>query len=520
MTNGPIAGSAATAMLETAANAGVDVCFANPGTTEMPLVGALDAVPRIRAVLGLFEGVCTGAADGYARLTGRPALTLLHLGPGFANGIANLHNARRARSPVVNLIGDHASWHLAADAPLTSDIESLARPVSAWVKRAESPKDLPGDLAEAIRVATGPPGRVASYLLPADFQAAPGGDPVPVRRDAAPSVAHERIEPLAARLRAAGERGVLLLGGSALRRRGLRAAARVAAATGVRLRAETFPALWERGADVPAVDRLAYFPEQAREDLAQAPVVALAGAVAPVAFFGYPGQASELAPEGSVAWVASPDEAVEDALEALADALDARDPGEAGGAAPDEVPAGPLDPVRVGGVLARCLPEDAIVVDEAATSALPFYGASKGARPHTVLHLTGGAIGQGLPVATGAALACPGRKVIAFQADGSAAYTLQSLWTQAREGLDVVTLICSNRAYRILQIELARAGIAEPGPQARSLTRLDAPVIDWVALSRGFGVPGQRVETSAELRKALLRALVEPGPQLIEMVLG
>ncbi len=512
--------SAATAMLETAADAGVELCFANPGTTEMPLVAALDQVPRIRAVLGLFEGVCTGAADGYARMTGRPALTLLHLGPGFANGIANLHNARRARSAVVNLIGDQASWHRAADAPLTSDIESLARPVSAWVKTAKSAQDLAADLAEAIGVATGPPGRVASYVIPADFQAESAGGSARVETVAAPPVPSDRVEAAATRLRAAGAAGLILLGGAGLTAASQRAAARAAAATGARLRVETFPAVWERGGALPAIDRLAYFPEQAREDLAPSDAVVLAGAIPPVAFFGYPGQPSQLAPEGSVVSLATPDEAVETALLALADALGAKSGPEVARAPLPDAPTGPLQSVSVGAALARCLPEGAVVMDESATSGLPFYGMSTGAAPHTLLSLTGGAIGQGLPVATGAAIACPDRKVIAFQADGSGAYTLQSLWTQAREGLDVVTLLCSNRAYRILQVELARAGIAEPGPQARSLTQLDGPALDWVSLAKGFGVPGQRVETAEELVAALPRALAEPGPQLIEMMIG
>jgi acetolactate synthase-1/2/3 large subunit len=487
----------------------------------MPLVAALDEVPAIRAVLCLFEGVCTGAADGYARLTGRPALSLLHLGPGFANGIAKLHDARRARSAVINLVGDQASWHLAADAPLTSDIASLASPVSAWVKTAESADALPVEMADAIRVATGPPGRIATYILPADLLAETGGKPAAVQLEAAASAPADRVEDVASRLRDAGERGVLFLGGAALRAKGQQAAARIAAATGARLRIETFPALWERGASLPPIDRLAYFPEQGREDLASASVVALAGAVPPVAFFGYPGQPSQLAPQGSVVSLASPDEAVEEALEALADCFAPPAPADPAPSPslPDR-PAGRLNAASIGAALARCLPEGAIVMDESTTSGLPFYGVSAGAPPHTVMALTGGAIGQGLPVATGAAIACPDRKVIAFQADGAGAYTLQSLWTQAREGLDVVTLLCSNRAYRILQVELARAGIAEPGPQARSLTQLDGPELDWVTLARGFGVPGQRVESAEQLLDAIPRALAEPGPQMIEMMIG
>jgi acetolactate synthase-1/2/3 large subunit len=510
----------ARSLMQTAVDAGVDLCFANPGTTEIPLVAALDQVPGIRSVLGLFEGVCTGAADGYGRMTGRPALTLLHLGPGFANGIANLHNARRAHSPVVNLVGDQASWHQEADAPLSSDIESLARPVSGWVRSATSSKRLADDMAEAITAATGPPGGVATLIVPADVQWGEGAGLValrgPPRRGEIDSRSVDRI---AERLRG-GARSILLLGADALGERGQLAAARVAAASGARLFAETFPARWERGARLPAIGKLPYFPEQAVEILTGCDLVILAGAVEPVAFFGYPEQPSRLAPAGSLAVLSRPGEDSALALESLARVLGG--PGKGESSAPPQLPAPPtgrLDSTGIGAALTLCLPENAIVVEEAATSGLPFLVGSAAAARHTLLSLTGGAIGQGLPCATGAALACPDRKVIAFQADGSAQYTLQSLWTQARENLDVVTLLCSNRSYRILQVELARAGIAEPGPKARALTELTGPEIDWVSLARGYGVPGTRIESAETLMEALPRALAEPGPSLLELVI-
>jgi acetolactate synthase-1/2/3 large subunit len=510
----------ARSLLTTAVKAGVEVCFANPGTTEMPLVAALDEVPGVRAILGLFEGVCTGAADGYGRMRGLPALTLLHLGPGFANGIANLHNARRAGTPVVNLVGDHASWHLAADAPLTSDIASLAGPVSGWVRTATSSKRLADDAAEAIAAAIGPPGRVATLIIPADFQwgEAPPLAAVRLPASSEPPVSGA-VDRIAERLRS-GARATLLLGSAALTERGQLAAARVAAATGTRLFVETFPARWERGAGLPPIERLPYFPEQAAAVLAESDLVLLAGAREPVAFFGYEGKPSHLAPENSVMPLCAATGDPVAALDLLALALAAAPSAGARAprAAPDP-PTGPLSPGAVGSLLAAHLPEGAIVVDEAATSGLPFYGASTGAPRHTLLSLTGGAIGQGLPCATGAAVACPDRKVIAFQADGSAQYTLQSLWTQAREGLDVTTLLCSNRSYRILQVELARAGVAEPGPQARALTSLERPSLDWVSLARGYGVPAQRVESAEALAEALPRAIAEPGPQLLELVL-
>jgi acetolactate synthase-1/2/3 large subunit len=329
------------------------------------------------------------------------------------------------------------------------------------------------------------------------------------------------VERAARRLRGAA-RSVVLLGGDGLGDRAQRAASRVAAAAGpgCQLFAETFPARWERGVGLPAVTRLPYFPEQAVEALGGADVVVLAGALAPVAFFGYEGQPSELAPEQSIATLCRPEQDATRALEALAIALDAPPgSGELVPAAVPDPPSGALDPVAVAAALARALPEGAIVVDEAATSGLAFYLNSVGAARHTVLSLTGGAIGQGLPCATGAALACPDRKVVAFQADGSGQYTVQSLWTQAREGLDVTTLLCSNRSYRILQVELARAGVAEPGPRARSLTDLSHPEIDWVSLARGYGVPARRIDSTEALVEALPRALDEPGPQLLEILL-
>ena len=512
----------AESLVHTAAAAGVDVWFANPGTTEMPLVAALDRVPGVRSVLGLFEGVCTGAADGYGRMTDRPAATLLHLGPGFANGIANLHNARRARSPVVNVVGDHATWHLSFDAPLTSDIASLAAPVSGWLRSTQQAMDLASDMADAISAAGTSPGRVATLIAPADCQwgEAGGGRPSRAAPDT-PDVDGARIDAVARDLKDADRVGILL-GGAALREPGLRAAARVAAACRARAICETFPARLERGPGLPPLERLPYFPEQAAQSLANLDVLVLAGARSPVAFFAYDGIPSELAdPESKVVALTSGDEDPVAALYALAEALGAAaNPPAIAPTEPPGLPAGAaLDPGTLGQTLAALQPEDAIVMDEGATSGLPYYLAAAAAPPHTFLTLTGGAIGQGLPCATGAAVACPDRKVIALQADGSGLYTLQALWTQARESLDVVTLICANRSYRILQIEMARAGIAEPGPTARSLTDLGNPEISWVDLARGCGVPALRAESCDELISALGRSFAEPGPSLIEVVL-
>jgi acetolactate synthase-1/2/3 large subunit len=511
----------AESLIRTAAAAGIEVCFANPGTTEMPLVAALDSVEGIRAVLGLFEGVCTGAADGYARMAGKPALTLTHLGPGFANGIANLHNARRARSPIGNVIGDQATWHLAADAPLTSDIASLARPVSAWVREVKSARALAHDTAEAIAAAGRAPGHIATLIVPSDCQWNPAGGSATALAPSHPAHAAESaITKAAELLRRHGAKAAIFMGAQALAPRGLQAAGRIAAKTGCRLICETFPARIERGGAMPQVEKLPYFPEQGIETLSKYDAVVMAGALAPVAFFGYPNLPSMLIPEGRAAeTLAVPEQDAAAALEALADGLGAP----AGAAAPaanrPAHPAGKLDSATIGAAIAALMPENCIVMDEAATTGLPFFAASAGAPAHTYMALTGGAIGQGLPCATGAAIACPDRRVIAFQADGSGMYTVQALWTQARENLNVTTLICNNRRYRILQVELARAGVTEPGRKARSLTSLANPEIEWSKIAAGMGIPAVRVDSAEMLVAQLERALAEPGPNLIEMLI-
>jgi acetolactate synthase-1/2/3 large subunit len=511
----------AESLILTARACGIEVCFANPGTTEMPLVTALDRIGGIRAVLGLFEGVCTGAADGYGRMADRPAMTLLHLGPGFANGIANLHNARRARSPVVNIVGDHATWHRAADAPLTSDLEGLAKPVSGWLRMVKTPESAAPDMAAAVSAARHAPGRVATLIVPADCQWGPAKEAAAPAPSAALAPVNPQVIIRAAELLRSQDPWALFLGGQALRARGLRAAARIAAARSGALFCETFPARLERGPDLPHLTRLPYFPEHASAALSHYRTIVIAGAPAPVAFFGYPNTPSSLIPPGrEVVMLAEPEQDAPAALEALAQTLDA--PAEIASAAdlkrPDP-PHGPLTAEAVGRAITALAPDNAIIMDEAATSGLPFFASSSGAFQHTYLALTGGAIGQGLPCATGAAIACPERRVISFQADGGGMYTLQALWTQARESLNVITLICNNRSYRILQLELARAGVTEPGPRALALTELDRPGLDWMLLARGMGVPGVRVESAEALVKQLKRALADGGPRLIEMMM-
>jgi len=511
----------AESLINTLVAAGIDVCFANPGTTEMPVVSALDEIRGMRAVLCLFEGVCTGAADGYARMSGKPGCTLLHLGPGFANGIAYLHDARRARSPIINLIGEHATWHLPADAPLNSDIESLARPVSAWIRRNMSAEELAGDAADAVLAASIKPGAIATLIMPHDCQLGPANCAVPPRPvPSLPQVEIEVIERAADVLRNS-EPSVLYLGGYALRESGLIAAARIAAATGCKLMCETFPARWERGRGLPVVERLPYFPEQAINAISKFHSVVIAGAKPPVSFFGYPGVPSFiLSPQQRTVSLSSPDEDVVSALETLADRLGAPvNTDESRSEQPPQRPVGRINPETLSAAVAALLPENAIIMDESNTSAGPFCMLSQNAPRHSYLAQPGGAIGLGLPCATGAAIACPDRPVITLQADGSAMYTLQSLWTQAREKLNVKTIICNNRSYRILGIELKRAGVTEFGKQAQGLIGLNNPLLDWVRLANGMGVPAVRVEHAEDLVKELERVLLENGPRLIEAVI-
>jgi acetolactate synthase-1/2/3 large subunit len=510
----------AQALITTLAEAGVDVCFTNPGTSEMHFVQALDSVPAMRGVLALFEGVATGAADGYARMTGRPASVLLHLGPGLSNGLANLHNARRARSPMVVIVGAHATGHARYDAPLHSDIEAAARTVSGWVHTAGTTRGLARDAVRAIAASGRDGGQIATLVLPADVSWSRGGQPAAAYPPAVPPPAGPGVAADVARLLRSGEPSLLLLGGAALSERGLRAATRVAAASGARLLAETHPARVEGGAGVPAVRRLAYFPEQADEQLAGLAHLVLAGARSPVSFFAYPGRPTgDLVPGGTaVTELAGPEQDVAGALEELADALGAPPGLEVPRAEPLPAGTGPLSVRNLGATIAASLPEQAIVVDEANTSAAGLPRALSGAPRHTLLTLTGGAIGFGLPAATGAAVAAPGRPVVCIEADGSALYTIQALWTQAREQLDVTTVLVNNAAYAILRVELQRTAAGPAGPRAAALLDLSGPTPDFTQIARGLGVPAERVTTAEELDAALRRAHAEPGPHLIEAI--
>jgi len=509
--------------IRTAVASGVEVCFANPGTTELPIVMALDSTPGIRSVLGLFEGVCTGAADGYGRMLDKPAMTLLHLGPGFANGIANLHNARRAKSPVLNVIGEHATWHRDADPPLAMDIESLVRTVSGWWRTTKSAQDIPGDLAEALAAAR--LGQVATLIVPHDYQLAEC-DGYQIK---APGVLFDPIEPsfieVAAKRLRTSRKAALLLGGRALRKPGLDAAVRIKKATGCDLFAPSLFGYMERGSGSPLVERVPYFPEQATAMLSSYEVIVFAGAPEPVTFFGYPGVKSRILsdPQEGITLCTDRQNVVE-ALEYLVDVL-----GGPHGVSPHDpvfakpsrpaLPNGELTPEKACLTLAALQPENAIVIDEAVTIGSMYFRVTAEVPSYSHITVSGGSIGQGIPCATGAAIACPDRPVINLEADGSAMYTIQGLWTQAREELNVTTLICSNRSYRILQVELAREGVTSFGSTIRALTELTNPGIDWLNVAQGFGIPGVKVGTAEDLARELRRSLTESGPHLIEMLL-
>ncbi len=511
----------AQAVLTTLADSGVEVCFANPGTSEMHLVTALDSEPRIRPVLCLFEGVATGAADGFARMTGKPALTLLHLGPGYLNGGANIHNARRAHSPMINLIGDHAISHRDLDAPLASDIAGLAGPNSIWIKSVDSVSDAARLAAEAFSASFGPAPGPVSLIMPADVAwtqgasvSAGSGDG---HRTPAPG---DDLEAAAARISAA-TRPALLVSGTALLGDGLKACARLEAA-GVKVFTDTFVPRQTRGAGVFAPARLPYFAEAALDALDGIDLLAVAGTKPPVAFFAYPDTPGELTPAGVPRLdLGGPETDSAATLGKIAELMGASQVAPS----PDPAP-GDLDltsekfnPHTIGGVIAAHLPENAIVSDDGVTASLPIFLQTAGAARHDWLALMGGAIGQGMPVAIGAAIAAPESKVVCLTGDGAGMYTNQALWTMAREKLDIVTIVFVNHAYRILNIELQRTGAGDAGAAAQGLLNLGKPEIDWEALARAMGVQAASASDLAGFDAALRTALSEPGPHLIAVQL-
>jgi len=511
----------AEALLKTLVDSGIEICFANPGTSEMHLVTAIGKTDEVRPILCLFEGVVTGAADGYARMADKPAITLLHLGPGLANGMANLHNAKKARVPLVNIVGDHAPYHLPYDAPLTSDVGAHARINSTWVETSTSADDLARLGAIAVQQARQGTGRITTLIAPANhawepaaesFPALPfkGTDPVP----------EDRIETVADLL-SNGRRTALVLGGHALREAALVQAGRIAAKCGAALFGETFPSRQARGTGRVAIAKVPYFAEHAIQVMAEFDQIILIGAALPVAFFAYPDTPSVLVrDDAAVETLATFEQSVLPALESLAARL---------GAGPGleslqerivpEPPRGPLTAGSIGASFSALLPPNAIVSDEGITCGAEVYAATMGAPAHDWLAITGGAIGQGLPVSFGAAIACPERKVVALQADGSGMYTVQSLWSMAREDADVVVVLLNNDSYAILNIELARLGAGMPNDKTFSMLDLGNPSIDWQSVARGLGVSASRATTAEEFHTQFGAAMARRGPHLIEAMI-
>ena len=509
----------AESLVRSFVGAGVDVCFANPGTSEMHLVQAIDAVPEMRAVLTLFEGVCTGAADGYARMRGVPALTLLHLGPGLANGIANLHNARRAATPLINVVGNHALYHIDYDAPLTSDIDTLARNVSSWIKSDSTAATLASDgmaaLQASLTARAGSAGQIASLIVPVDACWSDAqGVASPLAPPAPPAVGADRVQAIAAQLD--GD-SVIVLDGAGLSPEAQVDAARAGHVSGARVVFSTFPARTDGGPGSPRIDKLPYFPEHVLASLAGVKRIVLAGAATPVSFFAYPDMPGELVPEGcAVHTLAAGDEDVAKALADLADALDAP----SGGYAVHEIGSqdpgtGRLTTRSVAACLAMRMPEGSVFCGDSGGGGAAFAPTQQ-AGSNTWLNLTGGSIGQGGPAAVGAAVACPDRQVFALLGDGASMYTIQALWTQAREKLDVITVIFSNRTYGILETEYRRLGVNEVGDRAAALFDLSRPDLDFSSLAQGMGVNGVRTDTVEAFDKALTDALEAGGPHLIE----
>jgi len=498
----------------------VSVCFGNPGTSEMHFVAALDRVEGMRCVLGLFEGVVTGAADGYYRMAGKPASTILHLGPGLGNGLANLHNGKKARSGIVNIVGEHASHHIQYDAPLTADVEGVARPMSDWVKTSRSSRSIAADGAEAIQQARKAPGHIATLILPADTAWGDADGPAAVTQPAPRARVGQDAVRAAARALKSGS-AMLLLGGAAVRGRALDLAGRIAAKTGCRLMAEFNNARMECGAGRVRVDRLPYGVDLALAALKDVRHLVLAGAKSPVSFFAYPGKPSVLAPaDCAVTQLAGVEDDIQAALESLADELGAGNmpPAHVAARSGAALPMGKVTSDGIAGVLAALLPEDSIVADEAVSTGRAFGAVMSEAAPHDWLNLMGGSIGWALPASVGAAIAAPGRKVVALEGDGSGMYTMQALWTMAREGLDVTVVLFANRAYQILKGELAAMG-ATAGPRASDMLTLDRPALDWVALARGHGVEAGRATNLEEFAQQFRRGLAVPGPYLIELVM-
>ena len=511
----------AECLLRTLLKNGVNVCFMNPGTSEMQFVAALDRVSGIRPVLGLFEGVCSGAADGYARMTRKPAATLLHLGPGLGNGLANFHNARKARSPIVNIVGDHATAHQKYDAPLSADVGAFARTVSEYVFEVSSAQDIGLLTTQTVEAAMGPPGQVATLIVPADFSWSEAGETgAAATTRARPRPTDQQVRETANLLLKLGPAAGVLMGGETVVDAGLGAASLIASGSGARVFYDRNTSRAALGGGRFLPERVAYFPEKAEAQFAGLKHMVLIEAKEPVSFFAYPGRKSTLLPDDCEITVMA---GVEGdgiyALAVLAESMPLRGGGDAFSGASFSISDGPLTLESVGYTIVSSLPEDAIVIDEMVSSSESVVPLLGGANRHDFLPVTGGSIGQGLPVAVGAAVACPDRRVVALEADGSGMYTLQALWTMAREKLNITVVIFANRRYRILDVEMKRTNAGALGPLANKMLDLGQPELDWVKLANGMGVEASRATTTREFADQFKAALQANGPRLVEAVL-
>lgn len=509
----------AESLVDTLVNHGVDICFANPGTSEMHFLAALDN-PKMKSVLCLFEGVATGAADGYYRMKDTPASTLLHLGPGLANGLANIHNAKRASSGMVNIVGEHSAAHLKYNPPLMSDIEGLARPLSHWVRRSESASSVAWDAATAVAKASEHPGQIATLILPGDTSWQQAGDIIlPPRAPKIAKAPSSAVVDHVARILRMGEPTLIILAGKATRGRAMELAGKVAAATGCRLATQFFSARMDRGAGTVPLERIPYSVDPGIAFLKDFKHIITVETTEPVAFFSYPDKPSQLkSPDAVVHPLTAPDENSIAGLEMLVEALGAqKSEAKLQPRSDGATPTGALNPISIAHALAAALPENCILVDESLTTGRETMGYLAGALPHSVINNMGGSIGYSTPVATGAALACPDRRVFCMVGDGSAMYTIQSLWTQAREGLNITTIIFANNSYAILKAEYANMQAGVPGERALAMIDIDRPRIDWLSMAKSMGVPAVAVESAEDYTRAMHNSVREAGPCLIEV---
>jgi len=503
------------------ADAGVNTIFTNPGTTEIYFVAALAHQSTPRAVLTLAEGAAAGAADGYARISDEPSAILLHLGPGLANAIAYLHNAKRAHSPIVVIVGDHSSGVAPLDPPLAADIDGLAQTFSKAVLHATRSHSLRHLGAQAVALATeGTPGLV-TLVVGSDVSWTEFDEPSP-QAIAASTVEDFDATALARASAALGEPEgtAVLVGGTLLHQRAAAVLAKLCAYENLQVLTNTFPARIDRGQRSPTVERLPYLPEMAIATLQSTQRLVIIGGTDPVPFFGYPHLPDRLVPQGCeiIRVTTNPNAAIAGAERLLAQMAPAAPRGRQVTSTVPSDPVGtePLSPANFAAIVGGLLVPDAIVVDESNTLGLWLDQATANAPQHTWLPaLTGGAIGHGIPLAIGAAMAAPNRRVLALIADGSSLYTPQALWTQAAENLDIITVVLVNRAYGILNFELERLGPAAPTDQSRQLLSLAQPPIDHAKLAESFGVPSTSATTTTELHQGLTAAFSRRGPSLI-----